>query len=161
MTKPFSTLGSVFILCLLSFLKRKDFSVWQLGIRLLAWLPSFAPLDLTKQDSCLPGPYALFQGEFAIEIINGTDINSLIRKLVCLKGCHPYSLDCRRFPVPFQSVSRQNLEPKWLKEAEPPASTRHCCLNHWLPLTESPGSILKYKAPSLEYVFTQKPVRSK
>lgn len=144
MTNLSSTLGSAPVLRLLSSPKREDFSIWQLGIRLLAWFPSFAPLDLTKQDSCLPGPYVLFLGEFTIEIVNGTDINSLIRKLVCLKGCQPYSLDCGRFPVSLQSVSRQKLEPKRLEGTEPPASTRHShCLNHWLPLTESPGSILK------------------
>lgn len=39
--------------------KREDFSIWQLGMRLLAGFPPFAPLDLTKQDSCLPAPYAV------------------------------------------------------------------------------------------------------
>lgn len=162
---PFSALWSAPILRLPSSPKREDFSIWQLGIRLLAWFPSFTPLDLTKQNSCLPGPYALFQGEFTIEIINGTDINSLIRKLVCLKGCHPYSPDCRRFPVSLQSVSRQKLEPKWLEEAEPPASTRRSrCLNlaapHWKPRLYFKIIVL-CKAPSLGYIFTRKPVRSK
>lgn len=47
------------LLLLLSSPKREDFSIWQLGMRLLAGFPPFAPLDLTKQDSCLPGPYAV------------------------------------------------------------------------------------------------------
>ncbi|KAJ7403322.1 SRY-box 6 [Pitangus sulphuratus] len=83
---PSSTLGSAPVLLLLSPPKREDFSIWQLGIRLLARFPPFAPLDLTEQDSCLPGPYALFQGELTIKIINGRDINSLIRKLFRKKG---------------------------------------------------------------------------
>lgn len=56
MTSPSSTLGSAPVLYLLSSPTRNDFSVWQLEIRLLAQFPSFAPLDLTKQDSCLPSP---------------------------------------------------------------------------------------------------------
>lgn len=59
MPDPSSTLGRAPVLLLLSPPKREGFSIWQLGIRLLAGFPPFAPLDLTMQDSCLPGPYAV------------------------------------------------------------------------------------------------------
>lgn len=91
--------------------KREDFSIWQLGMRLLAGFPPFAPLDLTSRTAAFQ-PHMLFQGEFTIEILSGTDINSLIRKLVCLKGYHACRLDGRRFPESLQSISRQKLEPK-------------------------------------------------
>lgn len=59
MPSPSSALGRAPVLLLLSSPETKDFSIWQLGIRLLAWFPPFAPWDLTNQDSCLPGPYAV------------------------------------------------------------------------------------------------------
>lgn len=54
MPNPSSTSGRAAALLLLSSSKREDFS-----IRLLAGFPPFAPLDLTKRDSCLPGSYAV------------------------------------------------------------------------------------------------------
>lgn len=59
MPNPSSTLRRAPVLLLLSSPEREDFSIWQLGIRPLAWFPPFAPLDRTKQGSCLPGPYAV------------------------------------------------------------------------------------------------------